>query len=131
MTRRGAALLVAFALALPAHAASEPAARARTPAPKSAKPPAPRKFVDLKSGKYVCELSGMLCTACAGMIVAELKKVSGVEAASVDFDERLLRLVILPKRSVRVDNVKRALAHAARRIDLGTNFGLVSIRYVP
>ncbi len=90
-----------------------------------------RKFSELKSGVYACALSGMLCTACSGMISDEVRKVAGVENAEVDFEARALRVVIAPKKTVRVDNIKRALQRAARRIDLGTTFVLGEIRYIP
>ncbi|MBI5202716.1 MAG: heavy-metal-associated domain-containing protein [Elusimicrobia bacterium] len=100
---------------------------------KPGKPDAPpvRKFADLKSGVYACALDGMMCTACAGMVAEEVRKVAGVEKAEVDFDARVLRVVIAPKKTVRVDNIKRALARAARRIDLGTTYVLGEIRYIP
>lgn len=91
----------------------------------------PRKFSDLKSGAYACALSGMLCAACSGMVAEEVRKVAGVEKADVDFEDRLLRVVIAPKKTVRVDNIKRALGRASRRIDLGTSFVLGEIRYIP
>lgn len=122
------AALVVLGLAWTALAA-ETALPPRPPG-KVSKPPA-RRYTELKSGVYDCELKGMMCLACAGMIKEELLRVDGVQGAWVDFDTRILRLEIKPKKVVPVNAVKRALARATRRIDLGTEFALGAVRYVP
>lgn len=131
MSPRGYLLIVAAAIGLAgAAAAAEPAATTAQPQAKPAKR-APRRYVELKSGVYDCELGGMICLACAGMVEEELKRVDGVLGAWVDFEARVLRVEIKPKRVVPLNAIKRGLARATRRIDLGTSFTLGAIRYVP
>ena len=73
----------------------------------------------------------MICAACAAVITQEVKRLSGVEDAAVDFDRRILRVIVKPGRVVPVSQIKRALIRAAGRIDLGGNYVLGEIRYVP
>lgn len=120
------AALIVLSLAWAAHAAEPAPAQ-----PPKGKPGKARRYTELKSGVYDCELAGMMCLACAGMIKEELLRVEGVQGAWIDFDTRILRLEIKPKKIVPVNAVKRALARATRRIDLGSEFVLGPIRYVP
>ncbi|MBI4424319.1 MAG: heavy-metal-associated domain-containing protein [Elusimicrobia bacterium] len=116
-------------------AAAAPAAGAAASETVSEAPPAPaksaRRFAWLKPGVYESDVQGMICSACAGAIVEELRRVSGLEEPAVDFERRSVRFVVGARRSIHVNTVKRALARASRRIDLGGGFGLGEIRYVP
>lgn len=124
--------LLGFCLAAASVAAPLPEPEPATPDAAAAKAKAkPRRYADLKSGVYDCQLAGMLCTSCAGIVSEEVARVDGVEKADVDFEKRVLRVVIAPKRVVRLDAIKRGLARAERRIDLGSRLVIGNIRYIP
>ncbi|MCX5788990.1 MAG: heavy-metal-associated domain-containing protein [Elusimicrobia bacterium] len=135
MTPRSAGFLLVLVLAGSAAgraaAAEDPAAPPAAGEARRAPPPPDRRFTDLKSGIYDCEVRGMICSACAAVITQEVKRLSGVENAAVDFDRRILRVIVKPGRVVPVSQIKRALNRAAGRIDLGGRYLLGEIRYIP
>ena len=134
MKTRPAFLLIGLGLLLGAYAGPAPAADADPAAPSAParrSPARDRRFRDLKSGVYDCEVRGMICSACAAVITEEVKRLNGVETAAVDFDKRILRVIVKPGRVVPVNQLKRALSRAAGRIDLGGSYVLGEIRYIP
>ena len=88
-------------------------------------------FKTLHPGTYECRVAGMLCMACAQAIIKAVGEVEGLERAEVDFDQVLLRFTVAAGRAVPTSAVERALKRAESRVDLGTKFKLVKVRYVP
>jgi copper chaperone CopZ len=122
MRRPLGALILLCGLALPA----------AFPAFASAPPPVDDvTFKILRPGTYLCSVSGLICEACARVIADSVSKVNGVQKASMDFPSRQLTITIADGKEVRLPVIHRALRKAAERIDLGTEFHLTKVRYVP
>ncbi|MFC1679808.1 hypothetical protein ACFL2T_06315 [Elusimicrobiota bacterium] len=89
------------------------------------------KIKHLRQGRYRCVVTGVLCNACTRGIVAELKRIRGVKNAAFDFEDGLLWITIKRGARVRSRKVRRALAHASRRVNLGRQYRIADIRYEP
>jgi len=61
-------------------------------------------------------LSGMHCSSCAGIIEKQLKKVSGVKTASVNFSAEKAR-VIYDSSTAKIDDLLKAVARAGYRAE--------------
>jgi len=90
-----------------------------------------KRYKVLRQGRYKCVVSGVLCNACTRAIVEGLKRVKGIKDAEFDFEDGLLVLTVEKGAQVRTGKVVRALAHAARRVNLGSRFKITDIRYIP
>ncbi|MBI3549658.1 MAG: cation transporter [Elusimicrobia bacterium] len=88
-------------------------------------------FEILRPGTYVCDVSGLLCEACARVIAETVSKVKGVQKATMDFPNHELTLIIADNKTVPTAAILRALRKAAVRVNLGTQYHLTKVRYVP
>lgn len=102
-----------FAAAVPLASASAPA----------------KGWADMSSGRYEIRLDGLLCHTCVALIVEEAGSLKEVEKASADFEQETLFLTVRPQATLKVSRLKKALARAAKRVDLGTAYEISSIRY--
>ena len=85
----------------------------------------------LHPGRYRCEVNGVLCNACTRAIVEEVKVIPDLKDARFDFEDGYLWITIGKDRKVRLTEVERALRMAARRLELGVDFKLTDVQYVP
>lgn len=102
-------------------------AQAPAPPPPGAVPLDLRKLRHFAEGRYRAPVRGLLCNACAMALVENLKKIKGVSAASLDFEEGLLRFTVAKGARVRVGQVERAVRHAGRRAGLGAKIFLEAL----
>lgn len=90
-----------------------------------------QEFNDLTPGRYAVGVSGMLTHACARALALELGRLPEVSQASADFETEEGILTVKDGGLLRVSSLRRALDRAARRVNLGSDFELRSVRYLP
>jgi len=90
-----------------------------------------QRYKVLREGRYKCVVAGVLCNACTRAVVEGLKKIKGIKDAKFDFEDGFLWLYIEENAQVSTRKIRRALAHAGRRVDLGTRYQITDIRFVP
>ncbi len=129
---------------------------AGTPAPKKGRT-APRGPIEtspekrellgeryLRPGKYRIEIVGIICNACTKAVIENLQDIRGVASAEFNFEKgdlilsikkakvkkgkRIGRNPARAKARVRVSKIRRAVQHAGRRVKLGTQLRVKSIR---
>jgi copper chaperone CopZ len=83
----------------------------------------------LTPGKYEVRVDGMLCRTCARAIVEELGKLKEVQSVSADYDHEAFILTIAPNRSLKLARLIAVLGRAAERVDLGTRFTILGVKY--
>jgi hypothetical protein len=101
---------------------------AAAPAPKAPDDSWRQSLRTLQEGRYQFGVKGPVCNACTKAIVEEAKAVRGVQDASMDYEEGVLRVTIGTERGVRLSQIERALNRAYRRVRLGPPFELSSGR---
>ena len=109
--------------------AQRAAEEARREAPKTIANPYAnlRSIRYLEAGNYEAKVSGVLCNACTKAVVEELQKLKGVQTATFDFEDGILRLTIKKDARVRFSQILRAVRHAGRRVKLGTQLAIIEI----
>ncbi len=123
------AVLAAVAIAAPAIAASP--AKAQAAPAEAAAAPAERDFPDLTSGRYEIRLSGMLCSVCTRAILAELVKLDDVASARADLERGTITIAVKPKHLLTQRTLRHALRRAAKRADIGTQYDVAAVKYIP
>ena len=91
----------------------------------------PVVYKKLPSGRYAAKVSGMLTTTCGRAIEREVSKLKEVESAKVDFDAERLVVTVRLDKTLRVSVLSRALHRAARKVNLGTDYVLGALTYLP
>ncbi|MBI5243257.1 MAG: hypothetical protein HY922_06145 [Elusimicrobia bacterium] len=129
----------------PRHAALSLALLASwTPAAASASSPDIRRLAEestreaqapmpetLTAGRYRCVVKGILCEACKRAILRELRAFKELSESKFDEENPILWLKVAKGKSLRVSRLSNALRTASRRMDLGTKYSFLDIRYVP
>jgi len=85
----------------------------------------------LPSGRYAIKVSGMLTKTCSRAIEREVAKLDAVESAKVDFETEQLVLTVKLDRTLKVSALRRALRRAAGKVNLGTDYILGGVAYLP
>jgi len=88
-------------------------------------------YQELPSGRYAVKIIGMLTTTCGRGIEIELMKRPEVASAKVDFDTEALVLTIKRSRTLRLSALRRALHSAAERVNLGADYLVGKITFLP
>ena len=109
-------------------AVAAPAAGAPTRPTPLAEPVA---YQELPAGRYGIQITGMLTTTCARGIEQELQRLPEVESVKVDFDSETLSLTVKLNRSLRVKALRKALHRASDRVNLGTDYLVGKITFLP
>ena len=85
----------------------------------------------LPSGHYAVKIIGMLTTTCGRGIEIETMKLPEVEAAKVDFDKETLVLTIRLNRTLKLAALRKALHLASDRVNLGVDYFVGKITFLP
>ena len=88
-------------------------------------------YKELPSGHYAVKIIGMLTTTCGRGIEIETMKLPEVEAAKVDFDKETLVLTIRLNRTLRLSALRKALHLASDRVNLGADYFVGRITFLP
>ena len=88
-------------------------------------------YQKLPSGRYAVKIIGMLTTTCGRGIEIEMMKLPEVESAKVDFDQETLNLTIKLNRTLRLTAVRKALHLAADQVNLGADYFVGKITFLP
>ncbi len=88
-------------------------------------------YTELPTGRYEVTVSGMLCAVCARAITAEWEKLPAVKSARVDFATGRAVVTVRLAETAKVSDLESALRRAERVANLGTDFRLTGIRYLP
>jgi hypothetical protein len=88
-------------------------------------------YKNLPAGRYGIKIIGMLTTTCGRGIEIELMKRPEVASAKVDFDTETLVLTIKLSRTLRLSALRRALHSAAERVNLGADYLVGKITFLP
>jgi|GEM_PF-2051087 len=88
-------------------------------------------YKELPSGHYAVKIIGMLTTTCGRGIEIEMMKLPEVESAKVDFDQETLNLTIKLNRTLRLTAVRKALHLAADQVNLGADYFVGKITFLP
>ena len=88
-------------------------------------------YKDLPSGRYAVKIIGMLTTTCGRGIEAKVLKRPEVESAQVDFEKETLTLTIKLNRTLRLSALRKALHAAADQVNLGTDYLVGKITFLP
>lgn len=103
-------------LLLAALLASPPAALAAAP-------------LDLTAGRYAVKLKGLLTRACVKAVLEEVRALPEVEKAGASLEKDELYLVIRLTKSLRAAHLQKALRRASKRVNLGEDITVLSVRY--
>ncbi|MCX5796009.1 MAG: heavy metal-associated domain-containing protein [Elusimicrobia bacterium] len=88
-------------------------------------------YKELPSGRYSVKVIGMLTTTCARGIEIELMLLPQVESAKVDFDKETMILTIKLNHSLPLKTLRKALHLAADRVNLGVDYFVGKIAFLP
>jgi hypothetical protein len=88
-------------------------------------------YQELPSGRYAVKIIGMLTTTCGRGIEAKVLKRPEVESAQVDFEKETLTLTIKLNRTLRLSALRKALHAAADQVNLGTDYLVGKITFLP
>jgi hypothetical protein len=88
-------------------------------------------YKDLPSGRYAVKIIGMLTTTCGRGIELEMMKLPEVGSAQVDFDQETLVLTIQINRTLPLAALRKALHLAADRVNLGADYFVGKITFLP
>ena len=88
-------------------------------------------YQKLPSGRYAVKIIGMLTTTCGRGIEIEAMKLPEVESAKVDFDQETLTLTIKLNRTLRLSALRKALHSASDLVNLGADYFVGKITFLP
>jgi hypothetical protein len=88
-------------------------------------------YKKLPSGHYAVKVTGMLTTTCGRGIEIEVMKLPEVESARVDFETETLNLAIKINRTLRLSALRKALHLASDRVNLGADYFVGKITFLP
>jgi hypothetical protein len=88
-------------------------------------------YKQLPSGHYAVKVIGMLTTTCGRGIEIEVMKLPEVESAKVDFDTETLDLTIKLNETLRLALLRKALHLASDRVNLGADYFVGKITFLP
>lgn len=84
---------------------------------------------DLTTGRYELALTGVLCSACLRAAAREMAAAPAVASAQADIAHQRLIIAIKPGRTLTVRALRRSLARASRRVNLGTRLDVAAVYY--
>jgi len=108
-----------------------PAARAEEPPPLRPKGEPPALYKVIPSGRYSVKIKGLLTTTCGRAIEIELLRLPEVEAAVVDFDSEELVVTVKLNYKLKVSTLRRTLREASHWVNMGTDYTVGEITYLP
>jgi hypothetical protein len=117
---------LAVGLAVAALAASARLARAGAPPPPKA-----ASATELPAGRYSVPLKGLLCAVCTRAIAAEWAKLPAVEKVEADYDSGKAVVTVRLGKTLPVSALRRALRRAERTANLGAQYDIGDIAYLP
>ena len=91
---------------------------------------AAERLPDMTPGRYEVRIEGLLCRTCTRAIVEELTALKEVQTAVQNFDHEGVLITVRPGLTLTVYKLRNALDRAARRVNLGTRFKAVGIKYL-
>jgi hypothetical protein len=88
-------------------------------------------YKTLPSGHYAVKVIGMITTTCGRGIEIEVMRLPEVEEAKVDFDKETLYLTVKLNRTLRLPALRKALHLASDRVNLGVDYFVGRITFIP
>jgi hypothetical protein len=88
-------------------------------------------YTELPAGRYGITITGMLTTTCARAIEQEAAKLPEVSSAQAGFDSNRLVLEVRLNHTLLISVLDKTLRRASRKVDLGTDYRISGIKYLP
>ena len=88
-------------------------------------------YKTLPSGHYAVKIIGMLTTTCGRGIEIETMRLPEAESAKVDFERETLFLTIRINQTLRLSALRKALHLASDRVNLGVDYFVGKIAFLP
>lgn len=90
---------------------------------------ADKPVVDMTAGRYAVKVSGLLTRTCEKAVAQEVARLPEVEKAGADFEKDEVYLVIRLGKTLRASALRKALARASKRVNLGSPIEIERVRY--
>lgn len=85
----------------------------------------------LAAGRYDLKVSGFWCTTCGRAMENELKALPEVESVSFDFEAETVTLTVKLDHELKLSALRKALARASKRVNIGSKLDVVAVIYKP
>ncbi|MBI5239265.1 MAG: hypothetical protein HY926_02235 [Elusimicrobia bacterium] len=90
-----------------------------------------KAYKRMPSGHYAVKVIGMLTTTCGRGIEIETMRLPEVESAKVDFDKETMFLTVRINHTLRLPTLRKALHLASDRVNLGVDYFVGRITFIP
>lgn len=86
-------------------------------------------LIDLTAGRYAVKVSGLLTRTCESVVASEVSRLPEVEKAGADLERDEIYVVVRLGKTLRASVLRKALARASKRVNLGSPIEIEAVRY--